>query len=237
VSVIGKVKAGAELARLLGPRPPFLFTIGDSHSAVLRREEGVRVVHLGPVTLHRAGRSGELPRLIARSVAGPTLGAHSTRGASPIVRSMIRSRDTFLCFFGEIDVRAHFAQHRAEYGGAAGEARALAERGVAAAAELAATTGARGGFASITPPTDDHDERDFPTTATIADRREWTLMLNRELHAACCEHDLAFVDFHADYTDDEGNLDKMRADDSVHILPAYCNEVVDAVKSAGMMPS
>ncbi|HEY3673388.1 MAG TPA: SGNH/GDSL hydrolase family protein [Acidimicrobiia bacterium] len=237
MSVPGKIKSGMELGQLFDPRRPRrLFTIGDSHSAVMRFEPGVRVLHLGPVTMHRAGRPGELVRLIARSAAGPSLAPHTDRVAGAVVRALIRSDDTFTCFFGEIDVRAHFAQHCEEYGGATEQARALARRAAEATAALAAMTGARGAFASITPPSGHLHDADFPTSGSLEARREWTILLNRELEAASSALGLDFVDFHAAYTDAAGNLDRWRADDTVHVLPRYDDHIVAALRDHDLFP-
>lgn len=236
MTIGGKVLSASALARLLDPRrAPRLFSIGDSHSAALRETRGVTGVHLGPVTLHRAGRPGELERLAAASLLGPTLGSHTGRAARPIVKSIIREGDSVLYSFGEIDVRAHFQQHWPEYGAPADLARALAYRGVAAGASLAALTGARAGFASVTPPAADIDDVEFPTTGSVTERHDWTVLLNEALADACATFAILFVDFFAAYADAAGQLDPSRSDGAVHIRPDEAKEVVDACVATGLL--
>jgi hypothetical protein len=236
VSLLGKVQSAEALARLLVPRRPSrLFSIGDSHSAALRYTQNVTVVHAGPVTLHRAGRSGELPELIAASLLGPTLGQYAHRFARPIVELVIRERDAALLFFGEIDVRAHFERHWPDYGSPRELARSLATRGAVAGAAIGEMTGAQIGFASVTPPGEVDDEQ-LPMRGTFAERVEWTVLLNQELAIACEEVGVSFVDFFAEYADECGRIRREISDGTIHIRPECTFELRQACEQSGLLP-
>jgi hypothetical protein len=236
VTLLGKALSAEALARLLVPwRPSRLFSIGDSHSAALRYTQNVTVVHVGPVTLHRAGRPGELADLIAGGLLGPTLGRHAHRCARPIVELIIRECDAALFFFGEIDVRAHFERHWPDHGSPRELARSLAAPGAAAGAAIGEMTGAQVGFASVTPPGEVHDNQ-FPMRGTFAERFEWTVLLNQELAIACDEVGVHFVDFFSEYADERGRIRSELSDGTIHIRPECAFELRHACERSGLLP-
>lgn len=208
-----KTAIRSRLSYLLRDRRSRLFAVGDSHSDTLSRRPRVKIVHLGPVTAYRAGRRGELVRLLVGQ-----LFRASPRWASPIIiRVMIRPRDAVLLFFGEIDVRAHFAQRLTEYGSAEETARFLAQRLSAEARDLGSRTGALVGIASVTPPVDLLDDPDLPTRGSPEQRVLWTRLMNQEFAAACQRFGLVFVDTYERYANSAGVLLEEVSDGTVHI--------------------
>ena len=190
-----------------------LYSAGDSHSDSLSGRPGVRVLHFGPVTAFRAGRPGELLRLFADRLVRPW-----PRWTAPVLaRVVVRPRDAVLLFFGEIDVRAHFALRVKEYGSAEEMARFLSQRLAAEARELRSRTGATVGIASVTPPVDLLDDENFPTRGSSEERRRWTRVMNQELAAACQRFGVVFVDSFEHYVDDSGRLSQDVTDGTVHI--------------------
>jgi hypothetical protein len=214
LNALGKARAASSLAReyLVRRRSPRLFAIGDSHSVALWGGTGVRVIHLGPITANRAGREGELARLVVVRIFGP----RSAQASHILLRVVIRPGDGVVLFFGEIDVRAHFADRIDDYGSAEGLARSLATRLSAEAVRLADITKANVGIASVTPPADISDA-ELPTRGTIDDRVRWTKLLNQEFGALCERSGIRFVDTYHDYADDSGQLTEAISDGSVHI--------------------
>ncbi|MGB8860109.1 MAG: SGNH/GDSL hydrolase family protein, partial [Ilumatobacteraceae bacterium] len=203
------------------------YSIGDSHSGTLGRE-GFVVLHVGPVTAFRAGKQGELVRLISRRMLG-------NRGARPprwLVRLAIRRRDCVLLFFGEIDVRAHFSDRWKEYGSVQELARFLAGRLATQASELHRFTNARVGIASVTPAAEFEGDSALPTRGSIDERVLWTRLMNSALADACRALGLPFVDTFSTYADEGGRLLPRVSDGTVHIRQDQADEMADSYRRA-----
>ncbi len=203
------------------------YSIGDSHSGTLGRK-GFVVLHVGPVTAFRAGKQGELVRLISRRMLG-------NRGEHPpswLVRLAIRRRDCVLLFFGEIDVRAHFSERWKEYGSAEELARFLAERLATQASELHRFTMARVGIASVTPAAEFEGDPALPTRGSIDERVLWTRLMNSALADACRALGLPFVDTFSRYADEKGRLLSRLSDGSIHILADQADGLAESYRRA-----
>ncbi|GEM_PF-1797978 len=197
--------------RTSGPR---VYAIGDSHSASFGGN-GIVALHVGPVTAYRVGRPDELRRLIVGAAFGewPPLRFHAG-----LARAVIRPGDVVLMVFGEIDVRVHFGPQWPGFGSPEELACFLAQRLAAETRALASRTGLFGAVASVVPPSDFLDpDPAFPTNGSIAERVEWTRLVNAELAAACRRFELPFIDTYADYADERGVLAARFSDGTVHI--------------------
>jgi hypothetical protein len=210
---------------MLRSRSQRWYSIGDSHSGSLGRN-GITVLHLGPVTAYRAGRDGELTRLISRRL----LRSKRALWPSVVVRLAVRRNDCVLLFFGEIDVRAHFAQQVPTYGSSERLSEILAERLVHQAGELSRRTGAKVGIANVVPPARFAGDPEMPTRGSIEERAAWTKALNMAFADRCRAHDIPFVDTHTFYADPAGCMQADVGDGLVHIRQDKADRIADQYK-------
>lgn len=189
-----------------------LYAFGDSHARVLDGVPGVVCCHVGPVTMFRLGHRGELDRLF--------------RSICPYVDP----RDSILVFCGEIDVRVHFGRLGKDQPHE--HAARLVSSFLAELSAWSAKLGCRVAVASVTPPAEVESSPDFPVSGSMAERVQWTQMLNSALAS---DGRVPFVDFTSPYADGCGELARDVVDDSVHIQPRWNAGVVEAVQSARLL--
>lgn len=192
-------------------------------------QRGIESAHMGPITLYRFGRPGEIERLFARWLSP------RRRPGKLLTRLVIRKRDVLVLFAGEIDVRVHFERHWHSYGSKDALAMELAEGGVAAITRFAKEVGASAAVASVTPPSDVSQDPEFPSNGTAAERVGFTRALNGAYRNACAAADIPFVDFSAAYADECGLLRSGASDGTVHIHRSQIGFLLAAMEASGLI--
>ena len=205
----GSVVVSHTAHRLL--RRPVVVALGDSHSQVILGRPSSFVASVGPVTMHRAGRPGELSRLVDEWQA-------TKRPGWPLLHMAICSHsDVLLLHFGEIDVRCHVARIVATGADATNVLEDLATAFVRAATREANRLRCRIVVSAILPPSEERADPNFPYAGNLQERIAWTTILNTRLRCLCQENTVEYFDLGAAYSDERGALDKSLSDGSVHV--------------------
>jgi hypothetical protein len=177
--------------------------------------------------MFRLGRPTELDRVF-RAFLSPT-GRPLPRWLLPLV---VRPGDALLLFCGEIDVRVHFGRFGADQ--PEQHVETLVTPFLAELSAWGRQLGCRVAVASVTPPSANTANADFPVLGSLSARVRWTQAVNVAL---ATDGRVRFVDFHHHYADARGTLDRNVADTSVHIERRWNAGVVEAVRTAGLLTS
>jgi len=193
-----------------------IHAVGDSHAVATFGEiPSVLTYHVGPVTMHRAGRGDDplLPAVVSGLVLQP--------------------EDTVIFCFGEIDVRCH-VKPQAERQGVTPDTvlRELASRYVERLARLDLNFAAPAVLAVVPPvPANRAVNPRFPVIGTDTERATYTVALNRYLVAESLQHGVMFVDVYTPYVDWTGMLRTELSDGCVHLRdPAGVRRILDALE-------
>lgn len=196
--------------RRLAGRPSTI-SLGDSHAGVLTGRPRTVVATLGPVTMHRAGRSGELDRLMADWV----------RRKRPIWRfgdrSLCRPSDVLVLHFGEIDVRCHIGGFVAGGSDEDELLTDLADRFIVAVTAVRDRYGCTVVVAAVVPPSVEREDPEFPYVGGAEDRVRWTARLNELLGERARDAGLLLFSYNDEVAGPDGLLLVERSDGSVHI--------------------
>lgn len=201
--------------------------IGDSHANLLSGQAGFVVLQIGPVTLHRLGRPGELVRAIRRRYPIMLL---------PGFR--LGRRDVVIVSAGEIDVRCHVqrqitTQSREERAVIDELARAIAM----ACSEIERSFGCRAGVLAIPPPRNPDGAsyrlpQEYPIRGTLAQRVRWTNLLNEYLEYTLLAEGHLFVPMPPGLSNADGSLKEDCSDGNVHVDRRFGTSVSSRVLSS-----
>ena len=178
---------------------PVIHVIGDSHCREFIGIENTVPHHIGPITMHRVGRDG---------IAALDFRVYQ-----------VQENDIVILSFGEIDVRCHI-----------GKQRDLKNRELEEVIDtllyqyLQTVRQCRSFYENIevilytvTPPTDQIDNPEFPKYGSIEDRIFISKLFNRKLEKMCSSNGLKLLDVYDDYADETGALNVILSDANVHI--------------------
>lgn len=185
---------------------------GDSHAGVAHGRAGdTFVASLGPVTMHRAGRPGELRALLDGWVRARRPGWAAV-GAAACARN-----DVLLLHFGEIDVRCHIADHLDEEEGAQGTVGALALGLVRAAEGIRSDLGCQVVVCAVVPTSVQVDDPSFPYRGSVEERVRWTRMLNAALQEACAGTGVEYLGAAEQFAGADGTMRADASGDGIHV--------------------
>jgi hypothetical protein len=195
--------------RLLGRST--VVSLGDSHSQIVAGTGDMVIVHLGPVTMHRVGRPGELEALVARWCE------HHRIGWRRLGVRVAGRRDIMLFSFGEIDVRCHVGR-QLETGRSLDDViESLVVPFLDQASALTAALGCTVAVLEIPPPSDIPGDADMPVVGVVEDRVRWTAMGNTALRELAPARGMRVVATPSVLVDDRGCLKREYSDGSVHL--------------------
>jgi len=184
-----------------------IHVIGDSHSGEFQNIENSVIHCIGPRTMYRIGRDG-LAILDFR-----TIGIHEN--------------DIVVLTFGEIDVRCHIGKQRDM------QKRILNEILDTLLKNYFNTIMLNKSFYknvtvvlyTVTPPTNNAFNFEFPFYGSIADRVNISRKLNEKLVKMASENGLEVINVYNDFADAAGKLIPALSDMSVHIK-MECNQPI-----------
>jgi len=168
---------------------------------------------LGAITMHRVGRD--------------TLACVNIRNYG------VKEHDVVVFVFGEIDIRCHIGKQRDQSG------RDLIEVITTLANNYCSSIVANKNLfhnvycIALSPlPPIDGKEREcaaFPIYGPLEDRVSIHKMLIRQLEISCKEHNIGFCDISNFFSKSDGSLDETKADDRVHVNPAFNDPIKKTV--------
>ena len=191
-----------------------VLVFGDSHSRVLAGR-GFLVRHLGPVTAYRAGKQGEVDKILQSALSWPR---SKDRW---LVRFLFRDpRSLLVCSFGEIDMRAHVYLQSIKQNRSGDEiVSSLAKSTTEFLLQVSAIAQRNVIFLSVPPPTAIELNSDFPVKGEIQDRVRWTRLFNGligESLGMTGSKQVAFLDIGGFMEDKDGTLWPGLSDGNVH---------------------
>lgn len=165
------------------------------------------VIHwLGPRTMYRVGREG-LKDL-------------------NIKKWGIQEGDVIIYVFGEIDVRCHILKQRDQGRSLDDIIDQVVDRYLdALSANKQQYNSLVTIVCSITPPTDQAENKDFPIYGTLSERIQVTRDINKLLNKRCKERGFLFLDSYPYYSSEDGDLREELSDGSVHIAIEHNNPI------------
>lgn len=176
-----------------------IYIIGDSHSLEFVGIPHCNIRHLGPITMNRIGRDG-LNVLNLKNMGIPD--------NSIVVFS-----------FGEIDVRCHIGKQRDRENREQDEIiETLVKKYIETI--LNNTKAYNNLFPvlySVTPPTDNAFNANFPTYGPLQDRVCIAKHINQKLKDYSIAYQIPFIDVYEQYADKNGILREELSDGNVHI--------------------
>jgi hypothetical protein len=186
---------------------PQIHVIGDSHSLEFSKIPECMVHWIGPITMHRIGRDG--------------------LNALNLKQFNVQESQAVVFAFGEIDVRCHIGKQRDQKG------RPLEEIIHHLAINYIHTIlKNRQQYKqltcivySVTPPTNQGYNPQFPYYGSLQDRIHLSSLLNAKLALLCQLTGILFLDVYEDYADQNGTLLSHLSDGSVHIHPLYFHPI------------
>jgi hypothetical protein len=188
-----------------------IVSLGDSHCQIVAGESGMVVTHLGPVTMHRAGRPGEMVALIDQ------WSYQHRKGWTRLRIGIAGSRDVILLSFGEIDIRCHVGKQLANGRVLDEIIETLVTAYIRRASELGAEHGCRVAVLGIVPPSDLPGNESFPVVGTIGDRLLWTHMFNESIRHWSEKNGIHFVAIPSSVANEHGCLRRDLSDGNVHL--------------------
>lgn len=208
-------------------------SIGDSHCACTYYAGYSKVVHLGPITMHRIGRDGDLAGLIVKKILQLD---YSTSVPKFIVDKLWRllCSQNVVLFFGEIDCRAHIGRHINQDS----SYTAVCQRLVTSylqSVKAASLSHPNLNFMTTTvvPPTTFIGDPKMPTVGSRKDRVEYTRYLNNCLKENQSENNIIHIDYAKHIpVDNQGVMLSEFHDGTVHLHPTYAVWIDIEVKSA-----
>ena len=186
-----------------------LHAIGDSHVEHIFKGFGMRIDHVGPVTLRRIVNPEE--QLLYKKF------------------KVITTRDIVFLSFGEIDVRCHIPQILADRSIDPKKYMETLAEDYAVAINAANINKAQIVIVSLPPPAKHGKSNDtnFPAGGTQEERVKYTRMLNREIHDQCYVNKYIYLDMYTPFANKEGVLDIPNTKDYVHIdSPAIVEQLL-----------
>lgn len=176
-----------------------IHTLGDSHSINGFESIPEICIHwVGPWTMHRVGKEG-LPK-------PKSLRYHMTKD------------DFLILCFGEIDCRCHVKKQIVNGRDENEILQTLADE-YFKAIESNPIFG-KYIVMSVIPPAyhnDEYDNKELPFEGTDEERYRFTEKLNRLLKQKCQDHNIIYLDVFSIYQDENGMLDPVLSDGTVHI--------------------
>jgi hypothetical protein len=213
---------------------PLAYTsIGDSHCACTYYAGYSKVVHLGPITMHRIGRDCDIAGLIVKKILQLEYRTSVPKFIANHVWRMLPTKNVVL-FFGEIDCRAHIGRqikHDCPY-------TIVCQRLVTSylhSVHIASLGHPNINFMTTTvvPPTSFLGDPEMPTVGSHDDRVEYTKCLNKCLKDVASENSIVLVDYAKNIpVDDNGCMLSDFHDGTVHLHPKYAGLIDSEVRSA-----
>ena len=208
-------------------------SIGDSHCACTYYAGYSKVVHLGPITMHRIGRDSDLVGLIVKNILQLDYGTSVPKFIVDKLSRLLCSQNVVL-FFGEIDCRAHIGRHinpDCPY-------TAICERLVTSYLQsvmAASLSHPNVNFMTTTvvPPTLFRGDPQMPTVGSLDERVEYTRYLNKCLIGMQEKNNIVNIDYTKNIpVDHQGVMLSEFHDGTVHLHSKYAVWIESEVKRA-----
>jgi hypothetical protein len=209
-------------------------SVGDSHCACTYYAGYSKVVHLGPITMHRIGRDGDLAGLIVKKILQLDYSTSVPKFITDKLCRLLCSQNVVL-FFGEIDCRAHIGRHiNQDCSYTAICERLLTSYLQSVTAASLSHPNVNFMTTTVVPPTSFVGDPEMPTVGSSDQRVEFTRYLNKCLNVNQAKVNMVHIDYTRNIpVDSKGVMLSEYHDGTVHLHPNYAvwidSEVVSAL--------
>jgi hypothetical protein len=190
------------------------------------------VAHLGPITLHRAGRPGEAETLFREA-----LRLRFVSRITSLYLPALHPDVTIVCSFGEIDCRPT-SQHRWKSSVRAPRRLSLASQRTLSLSPSRSTRHRNVSFSFS--PSLIGGGPDIPIIGSIVERAYWARALNvaiEERFERRGDIRIGFVDYWEGVVDSDGVLPESKSDGNVHLSQGCQAQVLEAIRQKTILLS
>ena len=214
-----------------------IHTVGDSHSYNgWDALPNIITHHLGPRLCFSIGRDGiDLRKFYDdNDIVNLNNGIVDSRKLNDILGlGKVNEGDTVVFCFGEIDCRCHIHKYVSEDRNYKDIINNIVDKYFIQIKKAVDTfTSLQTAVYNVVPPVKKEyivENEEYPQLGTDEERKQYVVYFNEKLKHNCIEYGYIFVDVYDKYTDEDGFLNKLLSDGTVHIRDAsHIKSFIDA---------